>query len=186
MTPALIVALTLSIVVNQPSPWYDSPEWILVIVGILTAVFIAWQSFETQRAANATAESVKGIKEEIRLMERQAKASEEATAAARQSSEILANIERPWVEIRLTRQGQLTYSVEITNHGRTVAHIREIHISTMKASNNDAMPTTMQTHQQSKILAPQVPWSPVAINLAQDLGEDMHQRVRRGERLSRL
>jgi hypothetical protein len=39
--------------VNQPPDWYKSPEWILVFVGSITAVFIAWQSWETRRSASS-------------------------------------------------------------------------------------------------------------------------------------
>lgn len=38
---------------TQQSPqWYKTPEWVLVIVGSVTALFICWQSYETRRAAN--------------------------------------------------------------------------------------------------------------------------------------
>lgn len=37
--------------------WYESPEWVLVIVGIVTAFVIGWQSYETRRAAESSAES---------------------------------------------------------------------------------------------------------------------------------
>lgn len=33
--------------------WYQSSEWILVIVGMVTALVIGWQSYETRRAAQA-------------------------------------------------------------------------------------------------------------------------------------
>ena len=34
--------------------WYQSPEWMLVIVGIVTCFVIGWQSWATSRAAQAT------------------------------------------------------------------------------------------------------------------------------------
>lgn len=33
--------------------WYKSPEWVLVIVGFVTAIVIGWQSYETMRSASA-------------------------------------------------------------------------------------------------------------------------------------
>jgi len=40
---------------NSETPhWYESPEWVLVIVGIITAFFIGWQSWETRCASEAT------------------------------------------------------------------------------------------------------------------------------------
>jgi hypothetical protein len=38
---------------NGPE-WYKSPEWVLIIVGVITAFFIGWQSLETRKAAQAT------------------------------------------------------------------------------------------------------------------------------------
>jgi hypothetical protein len=43
---------------TAPSHWYGSPEWLLVAVGIATAIVIGWQSWETRRAASATQRAV--------------------------------------------------------------------------------------------------------------------------------
>lgn len=43
---------------NQPPQWYQSPEWVLVIVGIITCLVIGWQSWATYQAADATRKSV--------------------------------------------------------------------------------------------------------------------------------
>lgn len=40
---------------NKPPHWYESPEWMLVIVGGITAFVIGWQSWETRKAAQAIA-----------------------------------------------------------------------------------------------------------------------------------
>jgi hypothetical protein len=40
------------------STWPKDPSWYLVIVGFLTAVIMAWQSFETRRSASAANKSV--------------------------------------------------------------------------------------------------------------------------------
>ena len=42
-----------------PSEWYSRPEWVLVIVGIGTALVVGWQSSETRRAANAALASIR-------------------------------------------------------------------------------------------------------------------------------
>lgn len=39
---------------NKPPHWYESPEWMLVIVGIVTCLVIGWQSIATSSAARAT------------------------------------------------------------------------------------------------------------------------------------
>jgi len=39
--------------IADPSQWYKSPEWILVIVGVVTAFVVGWQAYETRRAVSA-------------------------------------------------------------------------------------------------------------------------------------
>jgi hypothetical protein len=54
MSSLLTVILLVPIGLDPPSRWYASPEWILVIVGIVTCVVVAWQSWATAQAAKAT------------------------------------------------------------------------------------------------------------------------------------
>ena len=68
---------------NEPSHWYKSPEWILVIVGALTAIVIGWQSCETRRAASA---------------------AKRAAEAATLNAQALINSERAWVMVDLERR----------------------------------------------------------------------------------
>lgn len=82
---------------DKPLHWYKSSEWILVIVGIITAGVIGWQSFETRRAADAAARSVEAIQRQTRILERQAKAGEDAASAAKSNADTLINSERAWV-----------------------------------------------------------------------------------------
>jgi hypothetical protein len=44
---------------GKPPNGYISPEWAIVIVGIITFVVIGWQSWETRKSAAATLKSVK-------------------------------------------------------------------------------------------------------------------------------
>jgi hypothetical protein len=44
---------------NKPPNGYVSPEWALVIVGIITFFVIGWQSLETRKAASAGQDSIK-------------------------------------------------------------------------------------------------------------------------------
>lgn len=60
----------------------NNPEWALVAVGIVTAIVISWQSFQTKRAANAAFQSVSEIQRQAAILERQAKATENAANAA--------------------------------------------------------------------------------------------------------
>lgn len=43
---------------QQPTHWYASPEWALVIVGIITFLFVGWQSWETRGSASAARRAV--------------------------------------------------------------------------------------------------------------------------------
>jgi hypothetical protein len=65
----------------------SNPAWALVIVGILTILVIGWQAVETRRAAQATQISSKAIRQQITVMERQTKATEDAATAAKDSAE---------------------------------------------------------------------------------------------------
>jgi len=49
---------------------YISPEWAIVIVGIITFVVIGWQSWETRKAAEATKESAKASRDSIEVIQR--------------------------------------------------------------------------------------------------------------------
>jgi len=81
----------------------------LVIVGAITAAVIAWQAWETRKAAMA---------------------GREGAEAARSSSQALVKAERPWVSLTVYNQSfrmQATNRLDwrISNEGRTVANIIE-------------------------------------------------------------
>ena len=88
--------------------WYtvlERPDWWLVIVGVLTAAVIAWQSFETRRAAQAM----------------------------RDSNQATARSQRARLSIReehedKTRGGQTerVFYLTATNFGNTIAEVFEI------------------------------------------------------------
>ena len=57
---------------KEPTKWYAAlkrPEWLLVIAAFITLVIVAWQSYETRRAASATQKSAAAFinKERSRL-----------------------------------------------------------------------------------------------------------------------
>jgi hypothetical protein len=43
---------------NKPPHWYASPEWVLVIVGGITFIVIACQTYQTRRTADAAVKSI--------------------------------------------------------------------------------------------------------------------------------
>lgn len=51
---------------QEPPGWYKTPEWILVIVGFVTAFVIGWQSWETRRAADAANRNISASMDERR------------------------------------------------------------------------------------------------------------------------
>jgi hypothetical protein len=57
----------------EPRLGYDLAEWMLVIVGGVTAVVIGWQSYETRSAAQASRVSAEAAKANIELQEAQFK-----------------------------------------------------------------------------------------------------------------
>jgi hypothetical protein len=85
-------------------PNLQDPNWMLVLVGILTCVVICWQSVETRRAANA---------------------SKNSASAALLSIQAFINSERPWIQVIVERQreGYLIWDVKAINRGRTPAQI---------------------------------------------------------------
>src|SRR5579872_393370 len=94
-----------------------SPEWALVIVGIVTFLVIGWQSLETRRSADAVKESVPHQKT--------------AADAAFLNAQALINFERPWVMIQIERipnkagKATPTFLAKVFNYGKGPAHVTE-------------------------------------------------------------
>src|ERR1700688_133758 len=92
-----------------------TPEWVLVFVGVVTAVFIGWQSWETRRSAQAVKDSLPHQKN--------------AADAALLNAQALINSERPWVMIQIEtipdREGKAkaTFLTKVFNYGKGPAHV---------------------------------------------------------------
>lgn len=155
---------------NKQPPNGDSPaQWILVIVTTITAGFICWQAWETRRAARAAADSVIAIQGQTSVLERQAKAIEEAGRAT-------IRIERAFIDVYLIRTGEAVYQMEVTNCGRTVAKIKQ-YCLVPKLSPVIAVATDTFEHSRtiycSKFLEPRdEPWISEELNLVQSLGRE--------------
>jgi hypothetical protein len=100
--------------------WYAAfkrPEWALVLIGILTAGVIGWQSYETRKAAQASAESAE-------ITQKQFVASNRPRIVIR--------------EVRLigvpTTHPKVSVSFNIANAGSTPAQITESVIEVQKAT----------------------------------------------------
>jgi hypothetical protein len=101
--------------------WYRSPEWWLVIMGIPTLLFIGWQAYATQRAAEATRESAKAS-----LMNVQA----------------LIKSERPWfiATFEPSAEDSTVYRLRIMNKGNTPGILEEMFAETTFAERPDTLP----------------------------------------------
>jgi hypothetical protein len=71
---------------NQPPNGNTAPQWILIVVGVVTAGFICWQALETRRAAQAAQATVGLIQRQADLMEMQTGILKKSVAAAETSA----------------------------------------------------------------------------------------------------
>ena len=98
-------------------------SWLFLIVTAITGGFIAWQAWETKRAAKAAAASVEAINRQAKIMERQTVATEKAADAALVNAQAVIASERPWLTVIIrwnsSVKGQFFYRA--INVGRTPA-----------------------------------------------------------------
>ncbi|HEV2289292.1 MAG TPA: hypothetical protein VGR81_10100 [Candidatus Acidoferrales bacterium] len=83
----------------QSPPWYESPEWVLVFIGAITAFVIGWQSWESRKSA----------------------------AAALLNAKAVIDSERAWIHGEFAKNdpalGVIKYSLSVKNQGKTPAEI---------------------------------------------------------------
>jgi hypothetical protein len=98
----LVLAALLSVILTGPSvpKVYSTPEWVLVVVGLITCCVIGWQSWETRKSAQAAA----------------------------LNAEALINAERPWVMVQVEKlpgenAAKSVFQLNVFNYGKTPAHI---------------------------------------------------------------
>ncbi len=96
---------------NQSPHWYESPEWVLVIVGCVTFIVIGWQSFETRRSADAAQKATIAAKD--------------GADAALLNARALITSERPWfvANVECDDKDLGLWKVRIVNKGRTPGHL---------------------------------------------------------------
>jgi len=54
---------------KNPPHWYKSPEWVLVIVGIVTCIVIGYQSYATWCAAQDAEKAAEATRDSVKLQE---------------------------------------------------------------------------------------------------------------------
>jgi len=129
---------------NNAPHWYESPEWILVIVGVITAGVICWQSWETRRAAKAAAASVEAINEQAGMMKRQTEATEKSAIAAERSIRLQEIIQQQWLEIdgwrregfgsRESNPPSFTIAVDVSNPTKIPLTVKSARIGVLGES----------------------------------------------------
>ena len=156
--------------------WLDSHQYLaLWLEGIALLAIFVWDRIDASQQHEQ-------MLAQMEIMRNQARAAETAATAAKNSADVLANIERAWVDIIVKRQGNTGYTWEITNYGRTVAHIRELHLVIRTTPSDGSTPSKGErTFPRNKLLVPQAPWPALHLDLIQDLGEQNFAMVRRGE-----
>jgi hypothetical protein len=107
----------LVLLVEGPSRWWIEPEWWLLAVGVITALVIGWQSWETRKAAQATRASVEEVKAQTAILKESVDVSEKSADAAKISADAIQNSERAWLLAHLEWIGEPASPVMVTNTG---------------------------------------------------------------------
>ena len=158
---------------NQPPHWYGSPEWVLVVVGIVTAGVIWFQSWATLRAARATE----------RMVEPTGKSAEAALLNAKAA----INAERAWVLVTMDRKATDYYALVVTNHGRTPAEILGIQRVENFPEKTDDLPDMPNyglptEFLQRRILVPNEVWIYETTSLGQVVPAEMLPDISKSKR----
>jgi len=102
--------------------WYESSEWWLVVVGLVTAAFIAWQARETAGATKAMRDTLPEQKR--------------AADAAKENADALKSAERPWLFLELPKpyfpEPSNRLDWKVCNRGRSVATVLEVGLTCKK------------------------------------------------------
>jgi len=123
----------------QPGYWKEASgpafaaNWALFVAALLTLIFLAWQAWETRRAAQATQKSAVIVEEQSSILEKSVAIAEKAADAARSSAETakentkaLINAERAWILAELGWYDEPASRVGVDELGCTAVNIRLI------------------------------------------------------------
>ncbi len=80
---------------NDPPNWRKPPEWVLPLIGFVTALIIIWQSWETRRAAQATQRSAAAMESQTGILEKSVAHAEASAKAAEVSAQAAMGIAIP-------------------------------------------------------------------------------------------
>jgi hypothetical protein len=111
-----------------------NPEWWLVLVGMATLIFVAFQAYETKLAVQGTADSVVAINRQAGIMENQVSEMREQRGVMQgQLDTMKGQLElehRPWIAVNVEASSPISFNangcfltckVTMTNVGHSVA-----------------------------------------------------------------
>lgn len=110
---------------DKTPKWYQSPEWMLVIVGVITFLVVGYQSWATKRAALATESYVEAVKE-------QTPSFKQAAEAALKNANAVIDAERAWIVPDMETPPPFVsdtihrIACKLRNAGKTPARIVEV------------------------------------------------------------
>jgi hypothetical protein len=113
-------------------PWYEMPEWWLLILGVPTLIIVAWQAWETRKAAESAKDSVGVVKRQADLMEDTAK------------RQLRAYISMETANLGFPQKNRPTASVTFKNFGQTPAYEVQSWISIKIDSYPASIPFALQ------------------------------------------
>lgn len=196
MKLAIITSAMLTVLNLAPS--CDFNQSILVLVGIATAGFICWQSWETHRAATATNKSADVLKGQSGILEQSVAAAEKSAQAALLSVETMRNAERPWMFIEIEKleqtisQGdQPIFTVKFVNQGRTPAEVvsLDFHLDSRNGIDDFPIPPTYLnggfSMVSTRMIAPGRPFALPGepyINLPDNYTSETWDEIKRSQR----
>jgi hypothetical protein len=106
-------------------------SWALFVAALLTLIFLAWQAWETRRAAQATQKSaviVEGqsaiLKKSVAVAEEAADAAGDSAAIAKVNTEALINAERAWILAELGWHDEPADRIREDELGCTAVYVR--------------------------------------------------------------
>lgn len=128
--------------------WFVFPLWLKVTVGVsglIVAQYLAYRDFVNARYKRVTDEQIDAITDNDNLRYANTQLEKEINRLTTENARIL-NTERAWVEIELgppvppeypdqdESDGVFECSIQIENHGRTIAHVESVQIGADCAS----------------------------------------------------
>ena len=106
-------------------------NWALFVAALLTLIFLAWQAWETRRAAQATQKStaiLEGqsaiLKDSVTVAKKSAEAAQDSATTAKLNTDALINSERAWILAELGWHDEQAVRIGEDELGCTTVYVR--------------------------------------------------------------